>query len=84
MWNRLNSPKGTLGDVISVGHASKLGGPAIASHTVALLEEGNNRASCGLLICARNGWLLERVFLSYLIEEHQWCHRNIHNRQRQS
>lgn len=84
MWNRLNSPKRTLGEVISVGHCSKLGEPANASHTGVLLDEGNNRASRGFLICPLKGWLRERVFLSYLIEEHHWCHRNIRNRHQQS
>lgn len=84
MWNRLNSPKRTLGEVISVEHCSQLEGPVNASHTVPLLGEGNSRASRGLLICPLNGWLLERVLLSYLIEEHHWCHGNIHNRHRQS
>ena len=84
MWNRLNSPKRTLGEVISVEHCSQLGGPVNTSHTVALLGEGNSRAGRGLLICPLNGWLLKRVLLSYLIEEHHWCHRNIHNRHWQS
>ena len=62
MWNRLNSPKRTLGEVISVGHCSKLGEPANASYKVVLLNEGNSIASQGLLIYTLNDWLQERVF----------------------